>query len=305
MFSQNPQCEGVNQNRFFFNSKAPPVRRFSYPIHLQSSQYIMDAGAVHGVSEGAEFTIFKDQNALINSTSLGVLVASSISPFSTIMELPTTPFEISEGALALQTKTGAGDDLFLRIELNETLMPVVQALIQQVNGTEAERRKITLVKPGEGNEKGEPNLEVVTEVNQIFLNILDSRVTKFGLKRIPYPIKPNDADVSLVLRAAGHYYSHLNRTMSHAAIQTKVHIEFKLLETSKSQVDEAGYPERYPTGPNLYKDGAININVKRGDVYGLKITNNTAWDLFPTVLFFNNSDLSISEYSLEPSGRNI
>jgi hypothetical protein len=73
-------------------------------------------------------------------------------------------------------------------------------------------------------------------------------------------------------------------------------IEFLELESSDTEFDELNNPKITPTGENLLVNGIINVTVDSVETnYGIKITNNSPWDLYPAVFYFDNSDWSVSE----------
>jgi hypothetical protein len=199
-------------------------------------------------------------------------------------------FALPQTALALQTKVGAVEDLALHVPLDERLIPVFEALLLQMQGVGHDCRKITLV------DRDAAKLEIVMEHDALAFNILDKRVTTFGLTRIPFRVTPDVHDIYFILCALAHYHWHLNRTQANNLISTKVQIEFTTLVKSKTEYDEeTGQPNIGPDGPNLYRDGLIDLVVDEEAIYGIKITNNTLWDLFTGVFFFDNGDFSISK----------
>ncbi|KIM78106.1 hypothetical protein PILCRDRAFT_603652 [Piloderma croceum F 1598] len=285
ILGQDPQCEGHYQNRIFFDAKAPPARRLSYPIQLEDDEYIMSAGFAHGISAGAEFTVYADEASLL-TTPLGVLVVSEIRPFSTILKLPQGKphFALAKPALALQSKIGAKEDIALSVPLDEKLIPVFDALLLQMQGTGPDVRKISLV-----DNPSLAHLKIDAEEDKVVFSTLDKRVTTYGPSRT-FRVNRDVNDILPALRATAHYYDILNRTQSNVIIQEKVQIEVTRLDESC----------RFPVGPNLYFDDIVDLVVEESTQYGVKITNNTPWDLFPTV-FFLNSDFEISVYYQPPT----
>ena len=249
----------------------------------------MKAGSANGIGHGAEFTLYKDQASLL-TTPLAVMTVKKIAPFKTELEPKEQPGPtISGSVLALQTKAAIAEDLPLHVPLNQELLPVFQALASELQGTGPNSCKISLCE-----DRKKSRLEIVMEDNKLVFNILDERVLKYGLSRIPYTIEPDPDDIRPVLRAAAHYYWHLNRTQPNNQIQNNVKVEFYKLKESDTDFDEAGSPERYPVGDNLCRQDVIEFSVEDEAMYGIKIVNTTPWDLYPNVFYFDNSELSIS-----------
>jgi len=59
--------------------------------------------------------------------------------------------------------------------------------------------------------------------------------------------------------------------------------------------DDDGYPLMGATGPNLIQNDIIDIVVDNNKRYGMRVTNNTPWDLYPYAFLFSNSTLKISK----------
>src|ERR1700733_10904448 len=95
----------------------PSIDRVFYKLHEEQDEYVLEAGAAHGINEGAEFTIYKDQESPSNTSALGVLVVGETRAFSAIMNLPDNAprLELTGTGYALQTKTGEEEDLRLHI----------------------------------------------------------------------------------------------------------------------------------------------------------------------------------------------
>src|SRR5258705_10300060 len=82
---QNPQCEGYNQNRIIFNSKAPSPGRVFYTIRRVGDKYVMDGGSVQGITDGAEFAVYTDRDWFPEIHPLGILVVLETHAFSTVL----------------------------------------------------------------------------------------------------------------------------------------------------------------------------------------------------------------------------
>ena len=112
---QNPQCEGVNQNRIIFNGKASGKRVVYYKIRkLEGETYMMpDAGEAAGITVGAEFEVYQDINS---GHLLGTVVASEISAFSTMLYAKESRFALERDGVALKSREGTGTNSCCRRE---------------------------------------------------------------------------------------------------------------------------------------------------------------------------------------------
>ncbi|KZP07420.1 hypothetical protein FIBSPDRAFT_922853 [Athelia psychrophila] len=304
--NQNPQCQGTNSNRIFFTGKCAPARRLTYPVRYEDGEYKMGAGAAHGISAGAEFDVYaNEQTVLASGPILGSLIVGDVAGakvFETAMTLPSdhTSFAVGDSAVALQTKLGEKEDYPLHVPLHEDFFTVFQALANEMKTPGSDTAKIKLVE-----DSGQAMLAIVKEGGNFYFNILDKRVTVHGVNRIYLSFDPDPVVIRPALRAAAHYYWHLNRNSTDHHFQDGIKVEFFELLESETDLDDNGYGVLgpYPNPENLYKCGAIKFTVKTDSLYGMKITNNTKWDLYPGVFYFDNSDLSIVPYYfMPPSG---
>ncbi|KAA1472305.1 hypothetical protein DENSPDRAFT_897123 [Dentipellis sp. KUC8613] len=292
--AQNPQCEGVNAERILFNARAPSRGRVLHKIRIKGDKYAMDAGAAHGVTEGAEFTVYRDRDDL--DTPLGVLTVLQTAAFSSVLDVLSygDKFTFEKDAYALQTRAGAQEDLRIHVALDDRLTDLFEALAMEMQKTGTGAQKILL------DSKEKSVLDLQLEKDRIVFNILDPLVKGYGLDRIPYSIDI-DVDAALpVVRAAAHYYWHLNRTTKTPKLQGKIQVEVYELEEADGEYDEDLQAILRPKGPNLKRGDIVDV-VADGTKYGVKIVNTTNIPLYPSVFFFSHGDLSIQSYFETPT----
>jgi hypothetical protein len=199
-------------------------------------------------------------------------------------------FALTDMGYALQTKVGEEEDLRLHIEVHDKLVPVLNALSQDMLDTGSDRRIISLVE----TEKAE--LDITISDGQVVFNILNPHITQFGLNEMPFRIQPTYDDIYPVIRAAAHYYWHLGRTNAEQHLQGKVQLIFTQVEEIE-EYDEDFNRIIVPVGGDLNRAGVVDFIVDPAKMYGIKLINNSSLDLYPSLFYFDNSDLSISEYS--------
>ena len=66
----------------------------------------MEAGAVHGIKEGAYFDLYKNREATLNGTSVGALVVSNTESFTSTLDIipGESCFPLPEGGYAQRKK---------------------------------------------------------------------------------------------------------------------------------------------------------------------------------------------------------
>jgi len=194
----------------------------------------------------------------------------------------------------LQTRTGEEEDLRLHVQLDDKLAPIFEALGQEMQREGSDRRRISLV------EKDKAELDISLDGDQVVFNILNPQVTQFGLHQMPFRVNPTYDDVFPVINASAHYYWHLRRNNSDRVLQNRIDVVFTKVKELETYDDDFN-PIIEPVGDNLNVEGVVNLVVDPDDMYGIKIVNRSSLDLYPSLFFFDNSDLSIASYYQPPT----
>ncbi|KAF8148655.1 hypothetical protein B0H34DRAFT_736447 [Crassisporium funariophilum] len=289
--SQNPQCEGVYQNRYLFNAMVSGSRYISYPVREENSQFILDAGAAHGITEGAEFTVYSQIEKA--EPPLGILTVETVDSFSSTMRPVSIDqiFSLPTTAVGIQTKAGEKESLRIYAPLDDQLLPFFEALaLLQVKGTQSDH-KFSLVETSE-----DAHLGISIHNNRVVFEILDERISGHGLSRLFHDVNPSVYDIVAILKGAAHFFWELDRGKPNSEITSDIRIDFYRLQESENNFDEAGNVVYLPTGQNLCENNVLDFTVEEDLIYGLKLTNHSSYDLYPTILYFDNSDLSIGPY---------
>ena len=187
-----------------------------YTIHKENTKYTLDAGSAHGISNGAEFSIYQERDQKIPPMGRLIVVEDKdIGPFTTTLYLPDGASELAlKGTgYALQTRVGEGEELRLHIQVNDTLGPILEEFSRKMLRTDPTRWRVSLV------EKDKAGLAISLDRDKVVFDILNPQVTQFGLTRHPFEIEPTWDAVFPVIRAAVHYHWHLHRTNTKRVLQ--------------------------------------------------------------------------------------
>ncbi|RXW22833.1 hypothetical protein EST38_g3034 [Candolleomyces aberdarensis] len=291
---QNPQCEGYYRDRILFDSKVrPPTSRHSYEVKLKNNKYTLEGGRAHGITDGAEFTLYRNREVALVEEPLGVMIArgKKIKPFTTILEpVGKAPGAFENPAVAIQTKAGASEDLLIYVPPGSQHMPLFKAIARETSETGPDLCRIQLVDKAE---KDKAKLEIVADrENHLTFKVLEKQATEHGFTRMPHVVDVENDDLHHILRAASHYHFHLNLNQPNNKIKDSVKIEFFPL---KEEVSNDGDKVSYSAGgENMYRKGRIEYEVDGETKYGMKITNNTPWDLHFYAFYFEHADFSIT-----------
>lgn len=294
---QNPQCEGVKQHRFLFDSKAPTRRRTVYNVKTQDNELKIEAGVIHGITIGATFELWESHEAYDNKLEcLGAVDVSQIGQFHSSASLLSHPKRDKTPTLAVQV--GWGKKQVLRLYAPEEVSCVREAVLKQSAVTSSQRMEITL------SDLGAAEISAVVVGNKIAFDTHDPRVMQYGLTRLPKTVDQDVDAIHSVLCGIAHYSYHLRRTnvtppkFDGVPLREKIVVEFFRLQ--EGGFGEDGTRQMVP-GANLNVPGA-GIDLVVGEaLYGFKIVNNSPLDLYPYFFFFDNCDLSISSLYQPPS----
>jgi hypothetical protein len=240
---------------------------------------VIDAGEAAGITVGAEFEVYQDQN-LASGDLLGTVVARDLSAFSTTLYVKKSRFSLNGDGVAL--KSLAGTEERVRIHVTDRIL---KNLVQKFDPNQ---RIIQLA------ERNRAEFGMALENGKVVFNIYDSDVRSYGLTRMPYVLEPTIEAITPVLRDAAHFYWHRRRT-DRGLLAEKVKIEVTELKLVRVDYDnELKAVGVYSPTASGSKGGKV-FNVETEKLYGLKIINNCKMPLYPALFYFDNSDWSISE----------
>jgi hypothetical protein len=251
----------------------------------------MEAGTIHGITDGATFGLYNDRIMVSTEPPVAIMTASKPEAFSTTL-IPVSggpQIDISRRAFALLIRAGDQEALRIHVAPDDKLMDVFREVANEMQISDPAGPKFMLDK------KETAELDIVFDANDVVFNILDAFVTVHGLTRIPFRVSPTPGAISPVISRAARYFWHLHRTGSAKSLQDNVAIEFTRLEEEEEDYDDDFNRIRKPCGENLINNGIVDIVIQEDAIYGIKLTNKGDKPLYPSLFYFDNSDFSISE----------
>ncbi|KAG6906652.1 hypothetical protein DXG01_012738 [Tephrocybe rancida] len=293
---QTPQCEGVNRDRTLFNSEVHG-RRVMYPIKKHHpTEYILEAGEAHGLTNGAKFTIYSDKQM---STVLGSVTTTRTTPFKSVCS-SDSPFSLSSAAYAVQTHVGEEQDLCLFIELDNAFLDLFMELGKEMKREDSSRqRSFRLV----DTELDQPELILRAREGLVQFELTMPICRQFHLTQMPFHnVRTSDLDHLLpILHSAADFYWHLHHSNKNGFLAEKVHLECLELEPSGLSDDLTAVYIPKAGGRNLIQSNTIFIHDAREENakdderrYGYRITNKSDDSLCVALFYFDISNLSIS-----------
>ena len=181
--------------------------------------------------------MYKDSSSISDTRPLGTLIVqsdSNIQIFSTILtpKSPNAVIPLTKSSCALQSKAGKAEDLVILAPLDEKLLPLFEEVADAMQAADPGRRKFRFVE-----DKDEAKLGLsLTSSGKIAFDVLDSRLTIYGIKWMPYTINNKVKSIMSVLNAAAHFHWYLSREKKDALVDTSVSFEFYKLASGSTQV---------------------------------------------------------------------
>jgi len=284
--SQNPQVEGVNQHRYIFDSQVPSPARPSYLARCDSDSglVLLNAGTAHGVTIGAEFVYAPHDSHASGKPVHTFIINNSASFFSTLKHAKNTPcHSLPTVFTVFQATPGEGGTirLYLSADHNSACLISVRQDIRRLP------HNIEFV-----NSPSDAHLELSVQENQVVVSVRDRKATVYGFNH-KFPTS-RDNLTSFLEKAVFFYRERDRHTSIDSEVAKNVTLEFYKLGPIRSKFEDILEYELGASDPNFFSADTINFIVEEGGFYGVKLTNLSSDDLYPTLFYFDNSDLSIS-----------
>jgi hypothetical protein len=282
--SQNPQVEGVNQHRHIFDLKVPSPAQPSYLARHDSDSglVLLNAGTAHGVTIGAEFAFYAAHGSRLSRKPLLTFVVNNSASFFSTLRPAIDPSSQSLPMVftVLQEKPGLGSTirLYLSADPNSACLTSVRDDIRRLP------HNAEFV-----NSPDDAHLELTVRANQV---VASARNTVYGFD---HKFQTTRHNLTSFLEKAACFYRERDRhTSIDSEVAKNVTLEFYKLGPTRSKFEDIPECQLGASGPNLYSADTINFIVEEGSVYSVKLTNLSCRDLYPTLCYLDNSDLSIS-----------
>ena len=289
--SQNPQVEGINQHRYIFNSKAPSPRP-SYLARYDSDYgiFLLNAGTAHGVTLGAEFAFHVAQDTYPGPGKPlhTFVINNSASFFSTLRPANDASWQSLPNVFTVfQVKSGLGGTIRLYLSPSHN-SPCLISLCDDIRDSPHDVKFV--------NSPDDAHFKLTVRDNQVVVSVSDKKAIIYGFDHQFPTAQVTRHNLTSFLEKAGRFYRERDRhTSIDSEVAKIVTLEFYELKATHSKFEDI--PDRdsqlRESGLNLYSADTIDFIVEEGCVYGVKLTNLSSRDLYPTLFYLNSNDLSI------------
>jgi hypothetical protein len=286
--NQTPQCEGNNRTLSVFNLSMPihEVHLTFSILNVAGQRFQVNAGGAHGIVQGTEFTVFGDNCVSIDERSVGTFVADIVGNATCSLTPPLmdTFFDIPRVSHARVSNWNDPDFSFKVFwELLHPTNNLADRAPTQFHHTDP---AIIIV----DDSSNADILVLPDDAGAVDFHRMDPLIREYA--KISPRHKISSDRVANVLDAAAHFNHHLYRyKRPHPSLlKGQVEIELLRLETLS---DHGSVMYRPVDDGNLFSEGYAKVLYDRQAVYGFKVVNNSNYDLFPYLFYFDPADYSI------------
>ncbi|KAH9477071.1 hypothetical protein JR316_0010987 [Psilocybe cubensis] len=299
---QNPQLEGVEQERFLFGAPIQAPTPSIYPIFYdeQSCLHFTPVGTAQGVTQGSTFDLIPETNVrdLEAVTNGSFIVLRAMSFISTLT--PQSNSQTITGPLTIRRST-EGQKYPIRLFISQDRYPATRSYLDGLlrDQTHGLRDCIIVDDPSEAH------FQISINRGKAIFNLLDEAARKYGF-RYRYPrIDAHHDNVSSFLKAAQKYYTELYQTSDDGSsfeLIDDLEVSCFQLHEKASTLDDVSQLDMVTIGQDLCEYEKIDLVVKADSYYGFKIVNHGNRDLYPTLSYFDFRDLgTITSWYKAPS----
>ncbi|KAG8795055.1 hypothetical protein FRC12_018351 [Ceratobasidium sp. 428] len=126
----------------------------------------------------------------------------------------------------------------------------------------------------------------------------DPLLKKHGISTLPYHTTVFDAEsVRSVLSSAEAWFLHVKNTNQNNPLKAQLRIEFFKVVADPLQLNQDWMK---PEGNNLNSSGVVTIEANPYEYYGVKVVNESNYDLHAYLFYFGVSELNIDSYNRGP-----
>ncbi|KAI0341531.1 hypothetical protein BDW22DRAFT_1485511 [Trametopsis cervina] len=300
---QNPQCEGLQRDRYLFQKKRA-MRGYVFKVQSDGTKYIMHAGEGHGITEGSGFSLRFYDGDKLSDALLHTASPSRLEPFRTELDVPNDkPLQLSSTGLAYQVSVGAKEALRVYVGPDQML----DELRKQISGENSPLPGSTDMRISLSSNLEDAHIRVESgEGSAVFEFHMLSGIPSWETMKVVHSVPITDLGaIAEVLQYAARYSWHLRRQHPAPYITKMKFVQLCFTELEESVGSALDINSTFkPVGDNLISDsdGAVKLQLDptRPRYFGLKITNTSTVPMYVAAFLFD-SDLSIRTYYLPPT----
>ncbi|KAK7461775.1 hypothetical protein VKT23_008207 [Stygiomarasmius scandens] len=304
---QHPQCEGVNKNRIVFRMEEVGDFKGMFELRYGSKgKFIVEAGRVHGVSEGSKFRILTQ-----DLSPVGYLVVQTVDvERSTLIRQQGDTLEIPQAAKA--SILDGGDNL-----------AILQYFVDHASAKRAQRLLAPILVPdgGKNVSHSKTRFRRTSHKSKAAISLTVSN-THLNVKRHdPLILNYSSEIISIPLALANkNLWSIMNRISNFRFHLGRYHISSDALLNDVSTADGETVPgitmNLYrltckgtwwipeDENKNLFQNNIASLEAEPGAKYGIQILNHSEHNFFAYLFCFDPSYYCIEKW-YEPASKDM
>jgi hypothetical protein len=279
---QTPHCAGQGVNRRIFNKSMPTADSPFILAKCEPSRIILEAGAALGITVGSRMAVHAYnflEAADTPNPRLGYLTVNEVDAFSSVLEVPSDTEKFQLPALfycLIGYRTSLNIALYCEDKLwLETIFPPEKPsllTVTIVDNVESCALQLTMVD------------------GKVYFDRYNVLVTPHIGARISHAVDVGDVSaIRNVVQSSLRFYHHLMRSGN----DDLPNIQMELNRLKEEESPDLGW-EFAPTGKNLIAEEPATIVVDKFACLGMTIFNPTQLPLYPSLFYFDPTDLTIS-----------
>ncbi|KAH9831963.1 caspase domain-containing protein [Rhodofomes roseus] len=286
---QHPQCEGINKNRIIFDATKLVDRAHSFRVTTSATSLLVEAGSIHGIVEGTEFTAEPSSGVPLDFAQNAVFLATRV--------------DALQSALTCESSVPFPETLRdFRVVVSKWNSSTMKTRLHYSAGSHC-----SVVGP---NDYSDVTVHLGT-ANGWQLERRDPLVARHASRVLTIP----RGDVSEILDAVARFNFNLYRHNLKAPLRNDLAVELHQLEVIPGT---SLRPTLRPMGDDYFDSAPEPVLCAEGssfDVgpvqeaiitdmepyYGLTLVNKSNHDLFPYVFYFDPNEYSVQSWYLPPS----
>lgn len=279
MGEQRPQCLGYRKDSILFD-QVPFVPHASYiPLAEAAADGMIriEAGEMHGVVQGTEFSIHEHNFLGSPNPSLASFHASEVHhTWSLAKPMKRTHHMPDQGSWAKVSKWNNTNAPF-KVHLQRTYTSVVSSL---VHGKRPWKRCGSMSNDGLTLLQVDNTIEADITVQVHRRKVVVRRQSKQSVSKVQFPSTDGNSNV---LDNASRFYHHLGRVNPLRPLKDEVHLELFRLDPGSWE----------PMGKNVLKDGSAKVSAENEAIYSVHIHNNSHTDLWVHLVYMDSNGYTV------------
>lgn len=239
-------------------------------------EYVLSGGAAHGLVVGDEFDIYPDMDY---PHSDGTLAIVKLDSFYSILRPVSRIVPITRNSIATRAKAGKRQSLRIYSHPGDQVfktLSVLQAKNQDLSN-------IVIISSSD-----DAQIDISTQQD----NLTVIQLTNIMGVNVDLRIETTVEELEQLLKASSRFFFELGLTAANSSLSDHVQVEIHKL------IDSPLHFSDVPVGEHLSESEPFVM--EQDSSYGIKITNKSAYDLFPIVqVFYPNRDFQYGTHRFQ------